>query len=745
MQSDIDIEDFLPGLESFEQSRFPSLYEQALTLPAGNDPRAVSSAVIDAVFSATAAIYKGGILINSSTGKDSTLMTSLVIEGMERRIKVGDPICPVMIGISDTRSEFPEVATRMRDERDSINAYATRNALPIEAMIVGPNARKSLLVEIIGNGLALPQLKNSTAAMVGASWCMDRVKRNPLDSVLKIAQSRFSHVVQMIGTRSDESTRRSYTVSKYSNGLPFGLTRISGSGSHISGCVPIVHWLDSDIKNWMITHLVCYDMFSADNLRAIYSKGSTSAELAGECSITVTKEGGVTSVCSDLGGARFGCWMCLLSTNKSLRNTAKRDDRYIWLRKFHNYLFLHHSAGDKRRRLRDALGFTPETLFPKGFLMRERIFLLMLVFRAEIESGFELLDSEQLTAIQSAWDRHGFADLSVDRIRELTRVWRRTGKPPLDWLSDDDDSFALELATTLSGGVISQQMSENASRANALNLVAGAGGANPLYPRTMAWVFADPRDPERQTVMVSDSINTLGGKTNGLILGNWTCLGMRYPMAWESKMADGRAFFYVITREHRESLLGSGITPDNSPILQSLYANNSVRKSGSQTHECPISSGLLLQHEAASCSLSAPDFTALFHLVSVITDLSDIIEHDEMWLRSEFDRVAKVSGLGDYGLVEKHGRKMPADVLAKCATLRSALTPAIRAIGSDYAVMRQKLADVIRLMRANDLPSALVVRLAYITRTLPYDENYASEMLQQLTSVVVKCPTRRRP
>lgn len=711
-------------------------------LPGGDaEPKAISLAVLDAVVEAASGNPDCGILVNSSTGKDSTLMTSLLVEVMESRVKAGLPLVSVMIGISDTRSEFPEVATRMRDERDAINAYAGRMAMPIEAVLVGPAAEKSLLVEIVGNGMALPQLKSSSASMLGASWCMDRVKKTPLNQVLDIAKERFPIVVQMIGTRQGESARRSVTVRKYSEGMPFGLTRLADNVGTVVGCVPVVHWTDLDVKTWMTTDIVPYDFFSADNLRAIYSKGSKTEDLAGECSVTVTKEGAVTSVCSDLTGTRFGCWMCLLSTNKSLNNTSRRDDRYVWLRKFHRYLFLHHKRGDVRRKMRNKLGFTPATLFPKSFLLNERAFMLMLLFRAEQESGFVLLDAEQLQAIQAAWNRQGYVSLQVEDVRTAASSWRKTGKPILPWANDTEDDFSIELAESICGGVIGQQMTENGSRANLLNMVAAFGAANPLAPKLMAWVFADPSDPNRQTVMVADSVNVLGGKTNGLIMGNWEAVGTRQPLRWELEMADGRSYFYCLNQEDYRRRVDAGGTPATDRVLQSYYENARVRTHGTTAYDCPLASGLLQLHQAGQVEMSEPEFERAYDLVTEIAFTSDALEEQESHAKHLFRQAAVAGGLNRYGHIENHGTKTDPEVLKAGAKLRKVLKPLLQDLGAGFLALRPRLAELYMLTRHGKANAAFAARLAYIARTSIYDESYAVEMIDTLKKAVCRSYT----
>jgi DNA sulfur modification protein DndC len=301
-----------------------------------------------------------GILLNSSTGKDSTLMVALYFENARARLMAGKAVLPAIVGISDTGSEFPDMAIRMREEVKTMTECAREMNLPIEVKLVQPPAKSRLLVEIIGGGLALPQLKNggSSSGFVGASWCLDRVKATPLQTILTDARERFPYFIQCVGVRSAESAKRAATMRKYAEELPLGLTNLDGGRDSATrlGATPIAHWSDKQLRQWMLEGFAMWDALSNDNLRHIYALGSKPDERAGECVLTITKEGAVSNVCSDLSGARFGCWMCLLSTNKSLGNAAEQDKRYAPLKAFHSYLFGHHLRGDNRRELRNESG-----------------------------------------------------------------------------------------------------------------------------------------------------------------------------------------------------------------------------------------------------------------------------------------------------------------------------------------------------------------------------------------------------
>lgn len=372
------------------------------------------------------------IVIHSSTGKDSTAIAALWCEHLECRKSAGAFLRRTIVAIADTGSEMPEMAARMQEEAGRIDAYGVSAGLPIESRLVRPDVKGRLLVEVLGNGKPLPNLFSGGS---GQGWCMDRVKGQPLNSVIKSLSDEYRFFVQVLGTRTDESTRRAQKMGNYSAGLPEGLSRIgdaeAGSSNRIA-FIPIAHWSDLDITEMFKTRLAPWDFFSFDELRGIYAKAhdlSSNRDEPTECRITMTQEGAVSTSCSDLSGTRMGCWMCMLSKNKSLRNMAKNDNRYAWLRKFHSFLYRQHDVAEARRSLIANIDMNKDTASVKTFTFAMRYFFAMMVLRAEMESGFTLLSPEECETIESLWRKHGVWTVTMADARRDAARWKETGKP----------------------------------------------------------------------------------------------------------------------------------------------------------------------------------------------------------------------------------------------------------------------------------------------------------------------------
>jgi len=517
-------------------------------------PMELSLALLDATDAATPP--ETGWVVNSSTGKDSTVLTALVCHWLLRRRDQGTPLREVMIAISDTRSEFPEMASRMRAEREAINEWATRENLPLTCVVVQPPVKNRLLVEVIGNGKPLPKISNgkSQSGLSAASWCMDRVKATPLDFVVQQSAGRFPSFVQMLGVRSAESAKRAITIDAHAGGLPFGVTTLDGRKANRIGLTPIVHWTGLQITFWFKTEAAPWNLKSNRNLREIYAKGSGDADAPTECSLTITKEGEVSNSCSDLSGTRMGCWMCMLSVNKSLKNTADKDPRYAWLAKFHSYLYGHHRKNEIRRNLRAQDGFKVENLFPKSYTFHERYVMLMMLFRAELESGFTLLEPEELEAIRELWKKIGVWNVDPEEARADALAWKTSGKIRLSYLIEEGPAHRLGkiFGEGIPAGAFWQPHGEFVQGLEKVHLaaLAGSGYGSSLTPTLSSYVLADLRDSDRLIVMVTDTPSVIGTRTNtcllsGLIGAAWTCVGIRAPTEWEKNLALGRSFFYV--------------------------------------------------------------------------------------------------------------------------------------------------------------------------------------------------------
>jgi 3'-phosphoadenosine 5'-phosphosulfate sulfotransferase (PAPS reductase)/FAD synthetase len=728
------------SLESYEKHVEPSLsiLNKPLTMESAEE---LTLAIFDAIHDTAHINKQAGILLNSSTGKDSTLMVAMYVKNAYFRRKAGKPIIPAIVGISDTGSEFPDMAMRMQDESKALQKFAESSGLPLSVRLVAPPPKNKLLVELIGAGLALPQLKNgpSASGFVGASWCMDRVKAKPLGQILKDAKDEYDFFFQCVGVRSGESAKRSRTVARHGADLPFGLTYLDGDNENRMGVTPIVHWTDELLRQWMTEAYTPWDLLSNDNLRHIYALGSKPNERAGECVLTITKEGAVSNICSDLGGARFGCWMCILSKNKSLHNAAAQDERYVPLRDFHTYLFSHHTRGDARRILRDSAGLRDLTMFPKGFTLLERITMLMRLLRAEIESGYTLLEPEDLTAIQYKWEKHGLLTYTPEDARRDTKAWMENNpeEDPQPFFAAFGDlrETSLHLSEGTPFGAFHHLLHGGRSL-ELSHLISAAGWGTPIFPTLTAYVFEDKLDYNRTLVMVSDSLSALGGRTNtglmnGLVGARWTLKGHRAPTDWELELSDGRVVFYEISHDFINQCITDQGNVTVHPLVQVHYENKQVTHSG-----CPedvYGAYIMSQHDALTSAnqLSYEQFKALGHLIMHLTIISDEITDEALSARHQMQQFIK----NREHLLESRDEKGKTDTAKGFrGELRQFVKETLKLPSQlqgmqEYARGIRKLAS---LCQSTSISPALINRMAYACRMLCVEEEEGTKLLSEL-------------
>ena len=242
-----------------------------------------------------------------SGGKDSTVVMSLVVKMLEllpqehRKRKIH----AVM---SDTKIENPELGAYMRDQVSSLNKYAKKQSLPIEAQIVSRPAEKSYFVLTLGRGYFLPQ--NNGAGR----WCTGRLKLEPQNEALKSINP--SHI--LIGTRLSESIKRAESIRKWTIADRIGE---HANLSETNTFMIIVDWTVDDV--WRYLSEVNLGWTTTAEVRRLYK------EATGECGINNPKGVEVKAAKMEACGARFGCWLCPVITSD--RSTEEMSKYHSWL------------------------------------------------------------------------------------------------------------------------------------------------------------------------------------------------------------------------------------------------------------------------------------------------------------------------------------------------------------------------------------------------------------------------------
>lgn len=264
--------------------------------------------------------YMGGDerpwIIGLSGGKDSTLLTQLVVEAIQR-VPPARRKRHVYVISSDTQVETPYIASFVRDTHELINNAGRSLGLPLTAHMVYPDANDTFWVKVIGYGYPPPSRF--------MRWCTDRLKIKPADRFIREKLSEHGEVILLLGTRYEESQDRAESLRRHE--------RDDGFHSHSSLTKA---WVWAPIRFLTTEQVWAYLVFhpspwGGDNiaLRDLYKNAN-----AGECPLVVDD---TTEPC---GNSRFGCYTCtVVDRDKSLEGfIAVGQDEYRELLDLRNWL-----------------------------------------------------------------------------------------------------------------------------------------------------------------------------------------------------------------------------------------------------------------------------------------------------------------------------------------------------------------------------------------------------------------------
>lgn len=356
-------------------------------------------------------------MIGYSGGKDSTLLCQLVFEMLEglpekKRWK------PVYIVTSDTMVENPIVKAYMHKMSKAINDASAAKNLNVQAHIIYPEIRQTFWSLVIGFGYPTPEPP-------GFRWCTERLKINPSNAFTYNTIKKDGEIVILLGVRKAESAARSRSISS---------REIEGKilTPHPQIAKAYVYSPLSEIQNENVWEYLLQgegkSAWDTDNnyLYNLYRGESLSEEdsVVGQ----VDKENMKIT-----GNSRFGCWICtMVKEDKSLKNFIDHGATdLIPLRDFRNWLVelrANPEARDYRRR-NGSVYLTASGDFGRGpFTMEARKEILRRLLRLEVETGFELITSDELKMIDKLWEDEG--DLSR---RSLVEIYAEEKGERLPW------------------------------------------------------------------------------------------------------------------------------------------------------------------------------------------------------------------------------------------------------------------------------------------------------------------------
>jgi DNA sulfur modification protein DndC len=348
-------------------------------------------------------------IVGFSGGKDSTMLVELIYY-MLKEIKPNRRHKHIYVLSSDTRIENPFISSRIRSELDVISHSAVMDSLPISTHIVYPKLNDTFWVNIIGRGYPTPTIH--------FRWCTDRLKIRPTNNFIKTLVEASGSVIIILGVRKEESNIRSRVI----NAKKIENQRFRPHQTLSKA------WIYAPIENLTSNEVWVYLIdepkpWGGDNweLIKLYKNAS-----GGECPLVIDNS---TSPC---GQNRFGCWACtVVKHDRSLQSLVKRNFYKLKpLLEFRNHLKKIRSEPGMRQKLRrngriayDRSGKQIEGIGPFKHEVRQD--LLKRLLMAQNESGFCLIEGDELAAIKYIWSREEETQLCVDSVYH---IWQNVNK-----------------------------------------------------------------------------------------------------------------------------------------------------------------------------------------------------------------------------------------------------------------------------------------------------------------------------
>jgi len=363
------------------------------------------------------------LLAAFSAGKDSTVTLNLALTAMRELIAEGVTVPTLHVMHSATRLDNPVIQAYNERQIEKVRAYAQQENLPVKVWIASPGLSNDYLVGLIGGRLI---------ASVGSSAkCQQLMKAAPLDRLRREIRADISaslgrklepvDLVTLVGTRFEESAQRARMMTARGESAtdPVNLAAEDGGDNWVLSPIAEMTTLEVfEYIGWVRSgRYAAYDSF--DDLIETYRDMNN-----GDCMVNVFLAGRETE--RPACGSRTGCWACTrISRDSSAENMiAKEGGEFAWLKPLNdlrNYLRARHFDPSARCWL--ARSVDPETgtvkILPNAYspaFTQELLGIVLTIQFDEIEAAeragikprFQLLDLQQLIAIELLWSRYGY-------------------------------------------------------------------------------------------------------------------------------------------------------------------------------------------------------------------------------------------------------------------------------------------------------------------------------------------------
>ena len=326
-------------------------------------------------------------IVGFSGGKDSSLVTHLVLEHLIS-LPRSERKRPVYIVANDTLVESPLVMEHVRIVLSEIDKAKQAFDLPVVISMTEPELNQTFWVNLIGRGYPSPNRS--------FRWCTDRMKIRPTSNYIRKQVNISGEVILLLGVRRSESSARANVIARYDNG-----SRLNRHND-LGGCLvfrPIVELSTDDVWGFLAENKPPWGG-SHQRLIQLYRDAG-----GGECPVVMSNEDapscGTTS-------SRFGCWTCtVVDKDKSLAGFVDSGfNQFTPLLEFRDWLVeIRNDPARRLARRRDGrITFTKKGVFVPGpFNLATRREILDRLLALQTKSKMDLIQEAEIDRIRELW------------------------------------------------------------------------------------------------------------------------------------------------------------------------------------------------------------------------------------------------------------------------------------------------------------------------------------------------------
>ncbi|MBC7408610.1 MAG: DNA phosphorothioation system sulfurtransferase DndC [Arcicella sp.] len=334
-------------------------------------------------------------IIGFSGGKDSTMLLQMVWYALKKIDPVLRSIRKLYIVCNDTMVENPKIADFIYRTLKNIEKAAVIDGIDITIEQTRPKLEETFWVNLLGRGYPAP---NNIFR-----WCTERLKINPTTKRILEKIDENGEVIILLGTRSEESSRRARSIKKHQ----FGDNRLR---KHVLPnaftFAPIKDFTTEEVWTYLTN---VHSPWAGRNTELITLYRNASG---GDCPLVIDTS---TPSC---GNSRFGCWVCTVVKRDSSME-ALIDNGEDWMLPLLELREVLAESRDNiewreqyRRNGQEAPGpYKPEY---RALLLKKLLEAQKSV--QETEPQTELITHQELVAIQILWYRDSIFNHQVSGI-----------------------------------------------------------------------------------------------------------------------------------------------------------------------------------------------------------------------------------------------------------------------------------------------------------------------------------------